>query len=267
MGRFPDSRFLLAALGLSAAGAQAASLSEMMDAVPPPPDNVALALSWTQDGQIVAPEYTAIRKAIKAEMAAIEALNGGPLPDTLSAPSPGPDEAPEVRGAALALQQYLASHSGKAAPSAAVGKRARWLHAAMSGRLGAVLGQMTPCTVPCTDEAALASNQPLQLNRSSLARQDIDQWGALFDDWVETRSPLVGKGQALIAATGEGSAARTAAGRSAIAQFRAALLREVEAALSITELAVRRAFAIQTVDVDAVSGSTYAPPRKAASRS
>lgn len=267
MSRFRNSGFLLAALGLSTAGAQAASLSEMLDAVPPPPDNVAQALSWMQEGQIVAPEYTAFKKAIEAEMAAIEALNGGPLPDTLGAPTLGAGEAPEVRGAAQALQQYLDSHSGKAAPSAALGKRARWLHAAMSGRLGAVLGQMTPCAVPCTDAAVLASNEPLQVNRAPLARQDIDQWGTLFDDWVKNRSPLVDKGQALIAATGEGSAARTAAGRSAIAQFRAALLREVEAALSITELAVKRAFAIEAVDVDAVSGSTYAPPQKAANQS
>lgn len=264
MGAFRYSSFLIAALGLSTFSARGASLSELMDRVPAPPQTVAIALSWVQDGRIVAPEYTRFREELEAERAAIIALNGGPLPAEPVAPSLGAPEAPEVQGALQAYTQYLQDHSGKTAPDAALGKRARWLHAAMSGRLGAVLGQMKPCPVPCDDPAALAQNQPLMVNRTQLATQDIAQWNTLFQDWTSKRRALVVQGEARIAATDDGAKALTPAGKSAIAQYRAALLKEVEVALSVTELALKRAFAIETADVDAVSGSTYSPPAKPA---
>ncbi|WP_420466576.1 hypothetical protein [Panacagrimonas sp.] len=267
MGAFRYSAFVSAALGLVTANAQSASLSELMDRVPAPPQTVAAALSWVRDGQIVAPEYTRFRQALDAERAAIVELNGGPLPVQPVAPSLGAPEAPEVQGALQAYTQYLQEYSGKAAPDAALGKRARWLHAAMSGRLGAVLGQMKPCPMPCEDPAALAQNQPLMGNRDQLAKQDIAQWNTLFQDWKSKRRAVVVLGQTRIAGTETGAKALTPAGRSVIAQYRAALLKEIEVTLSITELALKRAFAIETADVDAVSGSTYAPAQAAATAS
>jgi hypothetical protein len=261
--RVPLIAAVAAAFGLSTS-AHGASLTELYDEVPAPPADVSGALGWLQNGRIATPEYTHIKQAIEAERAAIAALNGGSLPaPSDTAPAVPASEAPEVQGVVRAYADYLASNSGKQAPASVLGKRARWLHAAMSGRLGAVLGAMKPCPVPCTDADALAANQPMLPARQELAEQDIKQWNTLFQDWHAKRRSVVASAQAMIAAAGDGARATSAQGRAAIASYRAAMLREVELSLSVTELALKRANAIETVDVDAVSGSTYSPKKKA----
>lgn len=249
------------ALGVSAPVASAGSLLDLLEQVPAPPSDVATALSWTEGGRIVTPEYTQLKQAIEAERASIAALNGGTAP-AATAPRSSEGEPPAVQLALKAYGDYLAANSGKQEPSAAIGKRARWLHAAMAGKLGALLGAMKPCPTPCTDPSAQAHNQPLLPARSKLAEQDLLQWNALFADWRGKRRAIVSQAQAQLAATGDGVLAVSPAARSALAGYRAAMLREVEATLSVTELALKRANAIETADVDAVSGSTYTPRSK-----
>ena len=262
--RAPILAAVTAAFGFSTAPpAQASSLVELFDQVPAPPADVGTALSWLRDGQIVAPEYARLKQAIEAERDAIAALNGGSFPaPTDHAPAAPATEPPEVQGALRAYGDYLASNSGKQAPAPVLGKRARWLHAAMSGRLGAVLGAMKPCAVPCADAQLLAANQPMLPARQELAEQDLKQWNSLFQDWRAKRRGVVSSAQDFMTATGDGSHATSNEGRAGLASYRAAMLREIEVSLSVTELALRRANAIETADVDAVSGSTYSPRKK-----
>lgn len=253
---------IAAAFGISTS-ARAASLVELLDQVPEPPADVTRALAWMRDGQIVDPAYTQLKQAIETERGAIATLNGGTFPAaTDSVPAAPTGEPPEVQGALKAYGDYLAANSGKQAPASVLGKRARWLHAAMSGRLGAVLGAMKPCASPCTDAQVLAANQPMMPAREELAEQDLKQWNTLFQDWRSKRRPVVASAQSFLAAAGDGARASSAAARAGLAAYRAAMLREVEATLSVTELALRRANAIETADVDAVSGSTYSPRNK-----
>lgn len=264
--RVPLIAAVAAAFGLSTVpSAHGASLTALFDQVPAPPADVGTALGWLRNGQIVHPDYAQLKQAIEAERTAIATLNGGSLPAPADdAPKLPSTETPEVQGAVRAYTEYLASNSGKQAPAPVLGKRARWLHAAMSGRLGAVLGAMKPCPLPCTDANALAANQPLLPAREELAEQDLRQWNTLFLDWRAKRRGVVASAQAFITAAGEGARATSAEGRAGLAAYRAAMLREVEVALSVTELALRRANAIETVDVDAVSGSTYSPKKEKA---
>lgn len=251
-----------AALGLYALRVHAGSLPELLDQVPPPPADYATALSWTANGAIVEPGYLQLKQALEAERAAIAALNGGAMPATPGAPAPGTSEPVEVQLALKAYADYLDDYSDRKAPLAAVGKRARWLHAAMADKGKAVLSRMRPCPLPCNDPAALAQNQPLLAERRAFAEQDLRQWNTLFSDWRAKRSGIVTQAQAQIAATGEGAKANSAAARSGIAQYRAAMLREIEALLSVTELALKRVVWIESGDVDAVSASTYSPKPK-----
>lgn len=256
---------IAAMLGLSVLDVQAGSLTALMDRVPAPPADYATALGWTSGGKIVEPGYLQLKQAIEAERAAIATLNGGTMPVALSAPSSGASEPVEVQTALKAYDDYLDDHSEKKAPSAVVGKRARWLHAAMVDKGKAVLGKMTPCTLPCADPAALAQNEPLLPERRAFAEQDLKLWYTLFKDWKSKRSGIVSAGQAQIAATGEGAQAISPAAKSGIAQYRAAMLKEVEALLSVTELALKRVVWIESGDVDAVSASTYSPKPKKSS--
>ncbi len=252
-------------LGAPVVEARASSLAALLDQVPAPPLDVGTAMSWIEDGKVVSPQYVQLKQAIDAERAAIAALNGGTAPAPGTAPSSTAGEPAEVQIALKAYSDYLEANSGKQDPASAVGKRARWLHAAMTGKLGTLLKAMKPCPSPCTDPAAIAQNQPLEPKRNELAEQDLRQWNTLFLDWQAKRRAIVASAQAQIAATGDGAKATTPAGRAGLASYRAAMLREVEVTLSVTELALKRVNAIETGDVDAVSGSTYVP--KAAKKS
>lgn len=244
-------------LGATALQARAASLTDLLREMPPPPKDVPTAVSWVQDGKIVAPEYTRFKAALDAEHAAVVALNGGVEPQVDGpAPAVPASDAGEVQVAARDLAEYLAADSGDQDPKSAMKKRTRWLQGAMGKRLLAVSEAMTPCANPCTDSAIVAHNQPLVAQRDGLAREDLKYWSALSEAWEAERMPLVDRAQARIAATGDGAKATTPAGRSAIARYRAAMLHEIEVALSVTELAVRRAWSIQTGQVDAISSAT-----------
>ena len=258
------SLFAVAALSLSApmADARASSIAALLEQVPAPPPDVATALSWMEGGKVVSPQYVQLKQAIESERAAIAALNGGTLPAPGAAPPSVTGEPVEVQIALKSYADYLEANSGKQDPASAVGKRARWLHAAMRDSLTALLQTVKPCPVPCSDPAALAQNQPLEPKRDELAQQDLRQWGTLFQDWQAKRRAVVADAQAKLTAAGDGAKALTPAARAGLAGYRAAMLREVEATLSVTELALKRANAIESGDVDAVSGSTYVPKKK-----
>jgi hypothetical protein len=250
-------------LGLAAFNARAASLQDLMDAVPAPPETAAAAQRWLRNGEIVEPEYTRFKQSIVAERAAILALNGGPLPQTPLAPALNPAEPPEVQVALRGYADYLSAHADKKDPAAVLGKRARWLHAAMADKLRELLSKMAPCPAPCADPSAVAQDPALVGRRQQMEDQDLRLWSTLFQDWRQGRQGVIREAQAEIEAAGAGAKASTAAGKSGLAQYRAAMLREVELALSVTELAVNRYAAIERGDVDAVSKSTYSPrPKK-----
>lgn len=258
------SLFAVAVLGFAAPTieARAASYSALLDQVPAPPADVATALSWMDSGKVIAPPYLQLKQQMDSERASIAALNGGAAPAPGAAPPSTSGEPVEVQVALKSYADYLDANSGKQDPAAAVGKRARWLHAAMRDSLKALLETTKPCPVPCADAAALAQNQPLEYKRNELAQQDLRQWNTLFQDWLSKRRALVADGQAKLAATGDGAKAVSPAARAGLASYRAAMLHEVEATLSVTELALTRANAIASGDVDAVSGSTYVPKKK-----
>ena len=223
-------------LGAVAFQARAASLTDLLAGVPPPPADVRAAAGWVRDGQIVDPAYLHFKEALAAEHAAIATLNGGvePALDQDVPPLPA-GEVPDVQVAAREYQAYVDVHSGKDEPQNAMKKRTRWLQGAMGKRIAAA---------------------PEGPQRDALAREDLKYWTVLSGAWAGERRPLVENAQARIAATGEGSKATTPEGRSVIARYRAAMLREIEVALSVTELAVRRAWAIQTGQVDAISSAS-----------
>jgi hypothetical protein len=230
-----STRWAALFLGAAAFQARAASLTDLLAGMPPPPADVSAAVGWIRDGQIVDPAYVRFKQSLEAEHAAIVALNGGIEPVLQGTPSIPAGDAPEVQVAAREYEDYVATHSGNDDPTNAMNKRTRWLQGAMGKRLA----------------ASTAGPQ-----RDALAREDLKYWIALSGAWASERKPMLERAQATIAATGEGSKATTAEGRSVIARFRAAMLREIEVALSVTELAVRRSWAIETGQVDAISSAS-----------
>jgi hypothetical protein len=250
------SPFLAAILGVVSAEGHAASLSALLKSVPPPPADPAMAVSWVENGQIVAPEYLRIKQAIEAEHAAIAALNGGQAPVPRTPPPAVSGDAPEVQGAVVGYQSYLSATADKQEPEAALGKRTRWIQAAMGMQLKKIFDSITPCPAPCADATIAAANAPGEQKKQALMEQEIRLWTTLFSDWMTGRQPLVDQADARIMAAGEGAKATTEAGRLAVAEYRASVLKEVEVALSITELTVKRASAIATGQVDAISGAS-----------
>lgn len=247
---------LATVLGLSAFSARGATLADLVAQVPPPPRDVATALQWMEGGEIVWPEYTQFKKAIEAERAAIAGVE-----DPAAAPVPSAASPVEVQGVAQAYDEYLSDHAGKKEPAAVLGKRARWLHAAMAGPLGKLLGDMAPCPAPCADPAAIPQDPALMAQKRRLGEQDLKQWTTLFEDWKRVRLPILREAPAVVASGGDDL--RQASTQPVIARYRAAMLREVELMLSVTEMAVRRIDAIERGDVDAVSASTYSPKARA----
>jgi hypothetical protein len=243
-------------LGVAAFQARALSLTDLLASMPPPPAEVPAAVAWIRDGQIVAPEYLRFKQALVTEHAAIAALNGGTEPVLEPVPGVPPGDAPEVQVLAREYDEYLQGHSGDDAPQNAIKKRTRWLQGVMGKRLVAVTQAITPCPDPCTDAAVAAKNAPVLAQRDVLAREDLKYWTVLSGAWASERKPLLVRAEASLAATGEGAKATTPEGRSAIVRYRAAMLREIEVALSVTELAVRRAWSIQTGQVDAISSAS-----------
>jgi hypothetical protein len=254
MGRYTP--FVIAAMSFTAANANAATLAEMMAAVPAPPKDMATAVSWVQNGQLIEPDYVKLKAALDAERAAETALNGGAAPLIGTAPSANIPESPEVQAAIRAYTTYLGENSGDKDPKTALSKRTRWLQAAMGEPTLKLFQKWTKCATPCQDPAINAANAPFEAQKADMVEHDLRTWTSLFTDWKNTRTPIVAKASGLITAAGDGAKAATPDGRAAMAQYRAAILKEVEATLSITELAVRRTDAIARNDVDSISSST-----------
>lgn len=256
--RMKLSPWVLAASGMlaSVSVADAATLAELIATVPAPPKDMATAVSWVRDGQIVEPAYLSFKQQLDAERASVIALNGGTPPLLGSAPSPNIPDAPEVQNAIRGYDQYLDAHSGRNDPKTALAKRTRWLQAAMGQSLATLLEKLKPCSYPCQDPAIVAANAPLEAKKQDMVEHDLRVWTSLFQDWKATRTPIVTRAAAQIAATGDGSKAATLDGKSALAQYRAAMLKEIELTLSVTELAVRRTDAIARNAVDAISSAT-----------
>lgn len=250
------SPFAAAAMAFGTLNADAATFAELMASVPPPPKDMGTAVSWVQNGQIIEPGYLQLKAAMDAERAAEIALNGGTPPLLGSAPSANIPESPEVQNAIRGYAAYLGENSGAKEPKAALAKRTRWLQAAMGEPMVKLFAKWTKCANPCTDPAINAANAPFEAQKRDMVDHDLRTWTSLFTDWKTTRTPIVAKASALIGAAGDGSKAATPDGRAAMAAYRAAILKEVELTLSITELAVRRSDAIARNDVDSISSST-----------
>jgi len=250
------SPFVIAALGLISPGTQAATFGEMIASVPAPPKDMATAVSWMENGQIVEPGYLRLKAAIEAERTAEIILNGGTPPLMGSAPSANIPEAPEVQAAIRGYGAYLAENAGAKEPKAALSKRTRWLQAAMGEPMVKLFAKWKPCPSPCQDPALVAANAPFEAQKLDMVEHDLRTWTSLFTDWKNSRTPIVTRASALITAAGDGAKAATPDGRAAMAQYRAAILKEVELSLSITELAVRRTDAIARNAVDSISSST-----------
>lgn len=242
--------------GLAATEAHAASAVDLLKAVPPPPADPATALGWVREGKVVAPPVVALKAAIDAERAAIAVLAGGNAPAPGTAPPAVSADAPSVQGAVVAYARYLDDNSGKQEPAAALAKRTRWIQAAMGTQLKTLLDALKPCPEPCQDPALAAANLPILQKKQALAEQELKLWNSLFADWVQSRRGMLERNQAMVAATADGAAATTPAGRLAIADYRASLLYEVEVALSLTELSVLRSEAIASGRIDASSGAS-----------
>ena len=262
----PVSRLSLAlslSLGLSLAlvAAHAASLADLMQRVPPPPANAATARTAALNGTLAAPDLVRFKEALKAEKAAIAALNGGSAPEMSETPPaiPAADK-PEVQAALAGYAEYLAAHSGDKAPAKLLAKRGRWVQRAQGKQQRELSARLAPCATPCQDPAALQQHQAIDAQRQKLIGDELKIWNALFEDWKSTRSPLVAKGQSLLAATGDGANAVTREGKAGLARYRAAMLTEVELLFSLTEMSVLRAdaFSRNAADSmpDALSGAT-----------
>ena len=171
-------------------------------------------------------------------------------------------DGPELRAVAKSFRHYLANNSGEDSPQAALSKRKRWLQRAYGQEQLEISQAMTPCATPCTDKAIYDANIPYLRQRQSILKLEIRSWNALFDDWKKTRRrELVAADTALQAALAGGVDAETDGGGEAlVANYRAAMLKEIELMLSITKLCALRVEAIMKgldgSEPDAISGAT-----------
>lgn len=244
-------------LGLSSFPVLAASLVELMNSVPPPPTSVGDALAWKRGGDYINPAYLAFKQQLAAEKAEIAALNGGTAPVAATPVEPDSASTPEVKRALRAYDSYLDSIGGKNEPKAALAKRTRWVQAAYGMKQANISKAMTPCEAPCQDPSEIAANQPLLAKRDEAINEELKIWAVLFEDWSKEHAAVVAEGQSQIERTQNGALATTQPARSGVAAYRAAMIREIELTLSISELAVERAVAIETgIGIDAVSGAT-----------
>ena len=173
--RMKLSPWVLAASGMlaSVSVADAATLAELIATVPAPPKDMATAVSWVRDGQIVEPAYLSFKHQLDAERASVIALNGGTPPLLGSAPSPNIPDAPEVQNAIRGYDQYLDAHSGRNDPKTALAKRTRWLQAAMGQSLATLLEKLKPCSYPCQDPTIVAANAPLEAKKQDMVEHDL----------------------------------------------------------------------------------------------
>lgn len=243
-------------LGLTSFKVYAIDVTTLWQKVPEPPSSVDQAVDWWRQGRMDSPEANQLRSLMLNERTEIEALASGA--STERAAQTGTSSSADVEQALeIEWARYQQANGGDQAPEALLKKRTRWLQAAMGGKLSGVLAQMEPCEVPCTDPDVVTRNAPFESRKRELLDQDLAQWRALFADWKNKRGSIIRRGQKLISEVNP--AALSENSRKRLAQYRRAMLHEVETLLSITELAVKRSFSIESGKVDAVTGPSRSP--------
>lgn len=248
----------LAALLLLPLAADAGSAAGLLMSAPQPAANAEQALSYAADGEIVSAEYLAYEDQLKGFQAETSELNGGSQ-TALDLPASVADAlSPAFRPLAKTLENYRLQAQDKNDPTHLLGKRKRWLQAAMGGTQARINRQLTPCDTPCTDSDVAASNQALLAQRRSSLNTELKAWNALFEDWRKTRMQLI---QPLDTAADQvATPVPGSADAQLLATVRANLAREAELLYSISTLAALRADAIDSgmgKNVpDAISGAT-----------
>ena len=249
--RFARQYSLAAALGLSTLKADAATVSNLWEQVPEPPASIGEALAAWEGDHLAMPRAKYLLDQMNAERLAITQIEQGGGQDS------GAVDSELEQTLEIAYARYAQKNSDARAPDVLLAKRTRWLQSAMGGRLSKLLASMTPCEVPCSDPEIIARNAPQEARKRELLSQDLSQWRALFDDWKAKRTPIIRRGLQVIGSVEP--KALGASARSVLAQYRTAMLRETELLLSITELAVKRSHAIDSGQVDAVTGPSRSP--------
>lgn len=242
-----------------AAGAQAASLTELFERTPAPPTDVAVALAASRDGILVAPELLAFREALAAERAAAVTLDGGASPAPAAPLAIDGSSSPQLQRIMQGYNAYLAANAGDKAPKVVIGKRVRWVQKAMGQQQLRITQGLKPCATPCTDAAVAGHNQAQLQRRAKMLATELEMWAALYGDRRSKRGGVIADAQERIAAVGD-VAMLSPEARSAVDRYRSAMLDEIELLFSITELAVTRAPVIDRgidgSEPDSVSGAT-----------
>lgn len=241
-------------LCVASATAQALSYAELYQSVPAPSTDPAVTRAAVRDGKIASADLLHFRQLLTDEKAAIAALNGGSYPEhSDTAPAVPAADTPQTLSAIGGFSSYLSGNAGDKAPTRAMAKRSRWIQRAKGQQHSALAKRAADCAAPCEDPK-------FTMQRERLIGEELLLWDVLFKDWQSTRAPILVGAQSLLAASGFGAQAQTPEGRTAIARYRAAMIEEIEALFSVTELAVLRAdaFSRNAADSmpDALSGAT-----------
>lgn len=231
---------------------------ELYTALPRPPANIDAALSWVEGGEIVEPGVLAFEATLTDEIKGVATVAGSDAAAVSDVVLPNSAGGAELRAVAKSFRHYLANNSGEDSPQAALSKRKRWLQRAYGQEQLEISQAMTPCATPCTDKAIYDANIPYLRQRQSILKLEIRSWNALFDDWRKTRRrEIVAADTALQAIAADGVGEK---GRALMAQYRGAILKEIELMLSITKLCALRVEAIMKgldgSEPDAISGAT-----------
>lgn len=202
---------LCLALGAVVCARAAESLSDLLAAVPAPPADLATALGWIREDRLVAPEAL----AFEARLAGFAKTQ--PLPAVTTATT---TDAAAVAIAVAAYQSYLSANPRGKAPAQVLGERLSSLAQAYTG-----LKRRT-------------SNPELV---QDIREQELAAYRALFEDWKARRAPIVARAELDMQRAGAAEAIQDPAQRTAIAQYRQAMLGEVEALFGVTQQAIEAA--------------------------
>lgn len=205
---------------LLAAPASADSLLDLFDAVPAPPADVASAQAWVRAGKIATPQLAALEARLKSTV-------------PQSAANTQVADPAAVQIAVDLYQAYVAANSGDQAPATALGARANWL----SGRYAGLRKQ-----TPEADTVRILE----------IKTQELASFRALFADWKTQRRGLVAEAQAALSGAGDPSRIPSAPQRAAVEQYRAAMLQEIQALMSLTRLSAERAAGLASAEPSTV---------------
>ncbi|MFP5305250.1 MAG: hypothetical protein ACLGI7_05415 [Gammaproteobacteria bacterium] len=249
----------VALAALLAVPAAAGSLVALFDAVPPPPLDAATAIGWVTAATISDPQLQAVRERLVAERAALAVLDVGAAAAADSSPPPA-GVAPALQRIIDGYDGYRAAHAGDQAAAVVVGKRKRWVQKAKGRQQLEISRALQPCADPCTDAGIVAHNRMQLQRRAQTLATELKMWNAMFVDWRTKRRSLIVDAEQRLAAAADADLRASADARAAAARYRGAMLDEIELLLSITELAVIRAAAIERgldgSEPDSISGAT-----------